>query len=451
MSLIFNQRLYFLVNIFTLCAVINLPGVITLRYFLACTLFLGLLFAKPVWCELFKENKALLIFIAYVYIHLFFITDFFQSELAEIHNQWLYFILFSMLGWGVGVIAYRYKFKNFYFNIGIAFTIPILIHLAQFFYQWVIAGVFPFGYWGIFPHHEMLGYASIPAILFLISDWMFFSKTEKREIFNIGLIGLCIFSTFISNSRAGFAFSILTCLIYLFFARFFCGQQSRVRPQKIAVFIFVVSLLVAFGIRMDSGRWTDLSSRLLFGWEIQEPLRVICDGTGVLREELEQEGLEISPQIEKYIQDIDNGDGARVLVARAAVELIKNYPLGVDGSKDAYSIAANQKCGHPRSSILAHAHDGWLGMALAIGIPGAIIYCFILLTYLRKGFSLKKIGHQDIYPEAVMLVGLVLIWSLRAVFDDVFKDHMFQMQGFLMSFLFACLIKYEDGLKVKVN
>jgi hypothetical protein len=72
----------------------------------------------------------------------------------------------------------------------------------------------------------------------------------------------------------------------------------------------------------------------------------------------------------------------------------------------------------------------------------------LLLSYTKYAVSFRKEGGESIYPEAVMLSSFAMIWILRAFFDDVHKDHMLQMQGFIMMLLFGYLAKYRKHQRI---
>jgi O-antigen ligase len=126
------------------------------------------------------------------------------------------------------------------------------------------------------------------------------------------------------------------------------------------------------------------------------------------------------------------GDGSRMVVLRAGLELAWAHPLGGDGSRQAFQKLLRQECPNPVISM-AHAHNGWIDTMLAIGIPGAALYMWVLLSFLRSGYAaLKRDGLAN--PWALVLLSLSVFWIVRGFTDSVFRDHMFEMQGFMLSF-----------------
>jgi hypothetical protein len=237
----------------------------------------------------------------------------------------------------------------------------------------------------------------------------------------------------------------------VFFANFFTKKSFDISIRKklvLAITVIFLGMVAIFtASRYDGGRWENTISNLTFGFEIKEPLKAVCDGPQVLKNQF-KDSSKSNGEIDAQINKVFFGDGSRTLVALASLEVLKKYPLGIDGSKNSYSIAVDLACGHPRYFKLEHAHNGWLNMSLAIGIPGAIIYFLLLLSYTKYAVSFKKEGSRDIYPEAVMLSSFAVIWILRAFFDDVHKDHMLQMQGFIMMLLFGYLSNYRKHQRI---
>jgi hypothetical protein len=445
------QKIVFMALLVGLCAIFSLPSTIAIRYSFGVLLLILVVFLRPEWRLIVASNKIFLLFITYIFLHFYFLADHIPNGVFLVNSQWLNFILFSFLGFGVGATCFKYKFKNLYLILGLAFSTPIIIHVFQIFWQWRQSGVMPFGYWGIFPHHEMLGYAAILTILFIGADFLFHSGGWLRKLMALNVILLCLFSNILANGRAGFVFTIITVLMLVFFANFFIKKSVDISIRKkiglalAVIFLGVGAIFIAS--KYDGGRWKNTISNLTFGFQIKEPLNAVCDGPQVLKNQF-HDLSESNDEVEAQINRVFNGDGSRTLVALASLEVLKKYPLGIDGSKNSYSIAVDLACGHPRYFKLEHAHNGWLNMSFAIGIPGAIIYFLLLLSYTKYAVSFKKERSRDIYPEAVMLSSFAVIWILRAFFDDVHKDHMLQMQGFIMMLLFGYLSNYRKHQRI---
>jgi O-antigen ligase len=267
----------------------------------------------------------------------------------------------------------------------------------------------------------------------------------------LSVILLCLFSNILANGRAGFAFTIITVLMLAIFAIFFTKKSFDISIRKkmgLALAVILLGMVAIFiASKYDDGRWKNTISNLTFGFQVKEPLKAVCDGPQSLKNQF-HESPELNGEVDTQINKFFIGDSSRILVALASLEVLKKYPLGIDGSKNSYSIAVDLACGHPRYFKVPHAHNGWLNMSFAIGIPGAVIYLLLLASYAKYAVSFRKEGNKNIYPEAVMLSSFAMIWILRAFFDDVHKDHMLQMQGFIMMLLFGYLANYRKHQKI---
>ena len=445
------QKIIFIALLVGLCVIFSMPNTIAIRYSFGALLLMLVVFLRPEWQLIVAANKIFLLFITYIFLHFYFLTDHIPSGVFLINSQWLNFILFSFLGFGVGSVCYKYNYKNLYLILGLAFSTPIVIHVGQIFWQWQQSGMMPFAYRGIFPHHEILGYAAILTILFIGADFLFQSGGWLRKLITLSVILLCLFSNILANGRAGFAFTIITILMLVFFTIFFKKNSFDISIRKklgLALAVILLGMAAIFiASKYDGGRWKNTISNLTSGFQIKEPLKAVCDGPQILKKQFhdsQESNSEIDTQINKFFI----GDSSRTLVALASLEVLKKYPLGIDGSKNSYSIAVDLACGHPRYFKLEHAHNGWLNMSFAIGIPGAIIYLLLLVSYTKYAVSFRKEENKNIYPEAVMLSSFAMIWILRAFFDDVHKDHMLQMQGLIMMLLFGYLANYRKHQKI---
>ena len=64
-----------------------------------------------------------------------------------------------------------------------------------------------------------------------------------------------------------------------------------------------------------------------------------------------------------------------------------------------------------------------------------------LINFSKMGF--KNIRHMEgeLNVWAVVLFSLSVFWIVRAFFDSVFRDHMFEMQGFVLAYAFTMLLQ----------
>jgi hypothetical protein len=212
------------------------------------------------------------------------------------------------------------------------------------------------------------------------------------------------------------------------------GQAARL--VGLVVILLLPFAIAKVGSTVDPDRWTGMMTRLSLGLE-GDAVRVNCEGVEVLRTKLEREDRVITPEISQALRSIQDGDGARMMAARTAIALSWANPMGIDQSRDAYRIALSQVC-EPRIA-LSHAHNGWIDTALAIGIPGAILYLLVLMQFAVAAVRKIRIGDKD-RPFAIALFVTTVIWILRSVVDSAQRNQMLEMQVFTIALLYGLIV-----------
>jgi hypothetical protein len=192
---------------------------------------------------------------------------------------------------------------------------------------------------------------------------------------------------------------------------------------------------------VNPDRWGGSITRAIAGLQ-GDANAVFCNGVEILRKDYQSKGIPITSQIESELKGIKDGDGARVMVARSGFQLMFEYPMGINGSKQAYQIAINQFCGKAPVIVISHAHNGWIDTALAIGIPGALLLLVVIINYAAQGFRLSN-GSEPFNAMGLALFASAFIWTLRALLDSTLRDQMLEMQAFIFPFLLALAIGYQ--------
>jgi hypothetical protein len=204
------------------------------------------------------------------------------------------------------------------------------------------------------------------------------------------------------------------------------------------VVLIFLGLFIKGGVAFNPDRWGGSISRAIAGLQ-GDANSVFCNGTESLRNDYQSKGIPITPQIELEFSTINDGDGARVMVARSGLLLMAENPMGINGSKEAYQIAINRFCGKAPAISISHAHNGWIDTALAIVIPGALLLLIVIINYGAQGFRLSR-GSEPFNALGLALFASSFIWSLRALLDSTQRDQMLEMQAFIFPFLLALAI-----------
>lgn len=427
-------------------AVWNLPQTISLRYLCFFLLIVISVLSKVNIKDFVKLAWPVWLFLIYIIFHGLFLSSDWQKLLVFYWSDWLKFIILIFIGAVIGTTLAQRHCRNLLLWLSLALVVPSGIHIVLLIYKYFVNNTLEFGYWGINPHHEMFAYSAIPIFIFLIS-YIIFLGNKINNVVAVFILLISLFSNFFANSRGGVLFivisGIITILIILLFTK-----NIRIYLNKLLI-IFIATLITATGVytymdTINSTRWNIFESLEKIKISlISDPIKTICFGDEIVRQDLKKQNIVITPNIENIIYSISTGDASRIVVARAGIELLKVHPLGINGSRQAYQIAINQIC-NPKI-IMAHTHNGWIDTALAIGIPGALLLLNILIYFGLFGYkNIHAKNNMQVY--AICLLSFSIIWILRALLDSVQRTQMLEMQAIILSMLVAMLLKYKKTL-----
>ncbi len=390
---------------------------------------------------------------SYLVVQLIFFSTDFKYALDNFVSEWMKLILFSVIGAGSGLLMCKSEPRKLILFFAVAFAVPLLIHLGLFVVEGFKIDRIPWAYRGIADHQNLLGYTALHATLFSGIFLFFHANNIQEKSLAFLLITAGLASPFIAATRAGTAFALMALFSVFLVAFLSTGHGSRLgHVSKIFWGIVMVILLISaerLGSTVYDENWSKITGRFELGF-LGDPLAGACEDTAAIRKELEKDGEAKSAGAASTLQAIaaNDGDIARVRAARAAVRLSLANPMGIDQSRDAYRIALRKICS-PKF-ILAHAHNGWLDTALAIGIPGAILYLLVLLNFTRLGLSHIR-ESDDCQTAAVALFALSAIWILRGLVDSTQRNQMLEMQIFTICFFYGFLVARKNRSTVLVK
>lgn len=396
-----------------------MPGVIALRTTATVIALVIVLLRFEEWkCNFIKLPKSVYIWIFFISIYPFIFSENITDCLKIFRNQWCWTIILPILGIAAGTALSNDKNQPALF--GAAFIFPILTQLVLGLKEMFKVHAFPYNFWGLHHHHDYFGYSAIHAIS-ILGPFLVLSPRKAFRITAFVVIILSIISTILAASRAGLAFVLLTTLATVLLSVWL--KTSGALRHKILFTGLPLATLFLAGVgtlayRTDRVRWGELKVRLEGGFQ-GDALKLVGEGP------------------------LAHGDTLRPLVARAAWELAKNHPWGLDGSRQAYYTAIRRVYDQPVNN-LDHAHNGWLDTTLALGYPGAVFYFLFLMGFAVKGVLSLFSSCKEVRTAAISLVVLSTVWVLRGCFDSTFRDHMLQMQTFTLPFLFGFIVS-RDG------
>lgn len=357
-----------------------------------------------------------------------------DSEVAwkSLGQQWGLGLLSMVAGAGVATRLASTRWSSS-FNLGVLSCATIVVYLGFIAVQvWNTSSV-PWGYWGRETHHADLGYAACQGVLLLTASLVANKKSPKFASWI--LIFACLVGTALARSRAGLAFSVFAGAMVLLTA-----VLSRTASKKMPIFLSLGGLLLAGALVLGiaakyDARWASMESKIVAGW-LGDALQLQCEGTASIDAQITS--MYGTGDLSKsVISSINNGDGSRVVLMRAGTRLALDHPWGLDGSRQAYKKRLRLLCPEPFTEM-AHSHNGWVDTALAIGWVGVFLYLWVFINYIRTGYKALHASTQ-LNEWAVVLVTLSMFWMIRAFTDSVFRDHMFEMQGYVLSYAYFAL------------
>jgi hypothetical protein len=427
---------------FILISLWNIPHTIAGRYACEALLLIIIIACKPNWGIFYKANKYLVAFTLYILIHWLFFSTNHRIAFDNFRAEWMHFILFSVIGGGLGlIIGKNYNVRYMLVYLGVAFSIPLFIHLFLFFLKIYEQKVLFSGFVGISETHGPLAYASLQASI-LFFTYLIYQTRNNLEKALIGLLILiCLISPLVASSRGGIGFVILT-LIFIYTLHCFLKPGPSITPQKKVIGIISVLLisLVTYlsAAKLDPQRWNGGISRIADGLR-ENPINVFCTGKSFTSNNLEKNSIDLDKDQSVGIELAFDGDVSRVLVGRAGIILAAKNPLGFDGSKNGYQLAIFSECGKVPALTISNAHNGWIDTSLALGIPGALLLLIVFLRYAKVGWTE---GHNDseVTPFAIALFASTSLWLLRGLVDSTLRDQMLEIQAFIFALLLGLIV-----------
>ncbi len=423
---------------FILLATWNIPHTIAVRYISSIALFFFLALEKPKILFFLREQPILIFLIFYILLHTVVISDNKVLSMQGFIQEWVKFIYFSLLGTYLGFYLSKNYAKGIYLFLGIAFCAPLVIHLSLLIERSVAQGYLAYGYSGLSISHGDLGYAALQSSIFL-TIYIFLSKTfSLKKVLGIVLLVFCFLSPYFSQSRGGLIFAFLSTLLVFVIYLINKWKASNFKKLLTAICLLALAIFIAFKFTsiILGEKWQDLNERINIGL-LGNPIKIMCHGIDEVKTVYQEKYKEISPRVEKIISEIDSGTTSRVTVVRAGLELLIENPLGLYGSKEAYQIAISRKC--TPTITMSNTHNGWLDLALALGIPGLLVFLCLYSSYLTLGIRALTSDHEPTSTVGLALSISVIIWFFRGLLDATSRDQMLEIQGFVMA-LMASLI-----------
>lgn len=374
-----------------------------------------------------RPGWPLLLWGAYLLLFPIFSTD---PAVAwqSLAGQWGRSLLALLAGGGLAILLYRSGWGT-PFHLGVVTAVPILVHLAILGWKTAVTGAIPWGDWGRETHHADLGYACGQAVVLLVACLV--TARQKWRMHAIALVFAALLSVVLARSRAGLAFAVFGGLMVFVLAYLTEVRQGRRKVLWYAFGVMSAAMVLLYFALKDDTRWSTMTDKLLGGLQ-GDALQIACEGTASIEPAIEA-WLGSGDYAREIIEAVKHGDGSRIIVLRAGLELALMHPEGSDGSREAFRKLLVEHCPQPVVQLV-HAHSGWVDMLLAIGWAGALLYLALLLAFVRLGVTMLKDRDPNVRSWALVLIPLVIFWIGRGLTDSVYRDHMLEMQGFVLAY-----------------
>jgi hypothetical protein len=292
-----------------------------------------------------------------------------------------------------------------------------------------ISGLWMFLNTGVIPTRidgleDSLDKASLGAWLtgsFLMAEIVTRLTTQRRflPINNIVLAALIIavlFGSYLAGSRNGM---IVLSLLMVWSGAAYVMAVHPVSRKRIFILLagiaVMVSLLATAMLRVDD-RWSTFTQTIPIAldtehnrnWlESDKPLPTLPDG-----------------------RPVEDSNYKRIAWLKEGIVLALERPLGRGFGRQIFSHALKEKYGVEKTQT--HAHNGLLGLAIGVGIPGAVLWIAFCFSLIRFGY--REFTRTKTYPPLLLLL-LTTGYVVATILDSMLQDHMLQEFMFLAGLL----------------
>ena len=268
----------FYLSLFSLISLWYIPHTIAARYACGALLLILVLFYTLNWKPILHRSKLILVFILYLFVQIFILSDDLKISLFSFKSEWMHFILFSIAGVGSGLFLARKQVSNILLYLGFAFSVPILIHLTLFAIKGFSSGSIPWGYWGLSDIHGDLAYSSLQAVIFVSVFLLCKAKQPFIKLLCVLLLFACVLSVVFAQSRGGVIFIALSGLLTLITFFYFSISNGNLNLKHIvfaSLFLVPIGLITVFGSHHNLDRWLESPIRALSAFK-SDPFLGLC-------------------------------------------------------------------------------------------------------------------------------------------------------------------------------
>jgi len=407
--------------------VFSLPSSTALRNLLLIIVFV--MAFKPFWETLQGRSKPLLyvvILFALLQVLALFIAVFKSGRqlhsLLEWKGQWLPAFMMFAAGIGLARVLVQSKLQHPHAVIAMVISIPVLAFLLAngivVVYATISAGAIISNLWGIGEQKGIVGNLIILLGPILIAEQLSRQVNSRRLLpfptwGILAVFVLLFFTLFAASSRNGLLI-LLLCTLWGGWVMVYEVHKSW--PAKKVILLVLVALTVVVVALMVSykfdPRWHTFLETIPLAWDIDRDLFWLRD-----------DGLNLP--LTPSGQPVDTSQYYRIAWAHEGWRMLMEHPWGVEIARDAFQRLVLEKYGQ---AAMAHTHNSWLDMGLQVGIPGLLIWGWILGLKARYGWQVWR-AHRS--PLGIGLAAMVFIYAAHGMLDSIFREH--QIQQFMLA------------------
>ena len=441
-------RVLILGNFALLLFVLSIPGTIALRNSLAASLLLILIiyWAKAkISIKPILENKTyvndlivLLVITIYIFIHSIFIADELRWSLSQYRTQWVYPMIYFMMGLSLASMASINKYFKVETLISLLFLTlfihVIYIDLAALF-RYLETGTLLKRYGGLTESPVLSSYVVNILISMLIVEFIHRLKKKKRMLqisffwLNI-ILFLCLFASIISGMRFGAIIIIIMSLIAFILIIIDKENINNTIKASISILLLILCALPLVYSEKNDVRWQSLLETI--------PIAIDTENNSYWRDSDFQKYSDNPPVLSDGTL-VDHSNYMRIAWTVKGIEYIKNDIFGIGYGRNVFGHAIQKYEKGFESLRGSHSHSSIIDFTIGVGLIGLLLWLFFIGRIIL--FSTSAFIHSGNYFSLLSLF-IASSFFIRSIVDSNMRDHMFK-QFFLILGISITLAAYE--------
>lgn len=408
-----------------------LPHVIALRNSLLALLLLWVAYDffrhKPFVVPRAGQGAVMAIlaaFVCWVLVVAFLIDGNPYSSLAEIKSQWLPIFLSFFAGlllvWDLQSrnVEPRVIVRPLFWSLIALATLQLTFGYLPAIFRGELGGHFV----GIFDHKANVTYVNAITASLLLADRIAINQAHRLLGLNwpawLVASAIVLGTTYLSGARNGVVVILVMLLMaFILHVRGLRGSTKLKIWGVFAVLTIFISVAIWAMLKSDA-RWSRFLATAAVAWNIDAANNWV--NAEVRSLPLASDGLPVEQTAYE-----------RISWARYAVRLIAEHPLGTGVSRNSFRGLVAEKFG---DVLAAHSHNGYLDLALSLGLPALFLWIVFLIALGRQGYTAYLVGQQ---AAGLALMFLIAGFAVRALLDSTLRDHILQEFMFFAGVLFA--------------